>query len=58
MTEARTEKISVMLTPAVLRKLDTYGNVHHWSRSTAAAMLIEQGLDGSEPSGSEEASGS
>jgi len=42
--ENRTGKVSVMLTPAVLRKLDAYAAEHRWSRSTAAAVLIEKGL--------------
>jgi len=53
MSELRTEKISVVLTPSVLRDLDTYATEHHWSRSTAAAVLIEDGLSGE--SGNEEA---
>lgn len=44
MEETRTEKLSVMLTPAVLRQLDAYRQEHRWSRSTAAAALIEDGL--------------
>lgn len=44
MDETRTEKVSVMLTPAMLAKLLAYAAEHHWSRSTAAAVLIEQGL--------------
>lgn len=44
MDETRTEKVSVMLTPAMLAKLLAYAAEHHWSRSTAAAVLIENGL--------------
>lgn len=33
-----------MLTPAVLRKLDAFAAGRRWSRSTAAAVLIENGL--------------
>lgn len=41
----RTEKISVNLTPDQMARLDRYARRHRWSRSTAAAALIEQGLD-------------
>jgi hypothetical protein len=43
--ETRTEKISINLTPAALARLDRYAQAHVWPRSTAAAQLIEQGLD-------------
>ena len=46
MEERRTEKVSVMLTPANLAKLDQYAARHHWKRSTAASVLIEDGLSG------------
>ncbi len=39
-----TEKISVMLTTADLTALDACAADHRWSRSTAAAELIERGL--------------
>lgn len=45
MDAIRTEKISVNLTPDQAARLDHYASRHRWSRSTAAAALIEQGLD-------------
>lgn len=45
MNETRTEKISVNLTPAVLDRLDRFARSQVWPRSTAAAVLIERGLD-------------
>ena len=44
-SELRTEKISVTLTPSVLARLDAYRQPRRWSRSTAIAALIEEGLD-------------
>jgi metal-responsive CopG/Arc/MetJ family transcriptional regulator len=44
MEERRSEKISISLTPGVLAQLDGYARAHRWSRSTAAAVLIEEGL--------------
>jgi hypothetical protein len=41
--ETRTEKISVNLTPGAPALLDAYADRHHWTRSTAAAVLIERG---------------
>ncbi len=38
------EKISVNLTPQLVARLDRYAERNHWSRSTAAAVLIEDGL--------------
>lgn len=35
----------VNLTPGVLAHLDAYRYDRRWSRSTAAAVLIERGLD-------------
>ncbi len=43
--ETRTERISVNLTPSVLERLDAYRFDRRWTRSTAAAVLIERGLD-------------
>jgi metal-responsive CopG/Arc/MetJ family transcriptional regulator len=40
----RTEKISVNLTPEALADLDRFASQNRWSRSTAAAILIERGL--------------
>jgi metal-responsive CopG/Arc/MetJ family transcriptional regulator len=45
MEETRTEKISVNLTPSVLARLDALAGRNRWPRSTAAAVLIEHGLD-------------
>lgn len=54
----RTEKISVMLTPAVLAALDAYAAEHRWSRSAAAGVLIEQRLaEGTVSAGEERGSG-
>jgi hypothetical protein len=44
MDATRTEKISVNLTPELTAKLDQFAAANHWSRSTAAAVLIERGL--------------
>jgi metal-responsive CopG/Arc/MetJ family transcriptional regulator len=38
------QRISVSLTRDVLAQLDSYARAHRWSRSTAAAVLIEEGL--------------
>jgi metal-responsive CopG/Arc/MetJ family transcriptional regulator len=46
--EVRTERVSVNLTPSVMRRLDAYRYDRRWSRSTAAAVLIERGLDADE----------
>jgi hypothetical protein len=43
--ETRTGRISVNLTPSVMERLDRYRFDRRWSRSTAAAVLIERGLD-------------
>jgi metal-responsive CopG/Arc/MetJ family transcriptional regulator len=45
MDATRKEKISVNLTPEMAARLDRYAARNHWSRSTAAAILIERGLD-------------
>lgn len=42
MEESR--RISVSLPPDMLARLDAYAREHRWSRSTAAAVLIEEGL--------------
>jgi metal-responsive CopG/Arc/MetJ family transcriptional regulator len=44
-TELRTEKVSVVLTPTVLARLDAYAGRRRWTRSSAIAALIEEGLD-------------
>ena len=51
MPELRTEKITAVLTPTAAARLDAYRERHHWSRSTAIAVLVEQGLDRDEESG-------
>ena len=45
MAELRTEKITVTVTPTMLARLDAYRDRHRWSRSTAIAALVEDGLD-------------
>jgi metal-responsive CopG/Arc/MetJ family transcriptional regulator len=45
MAAARTEKISVMLEPTVLARLDSYAERNRWTRSTAVAVLVERALD-------------
>jgi hypothetical protein len=45
MEALRNEKISVNLTPDQAARLDRYAERNRWSRSTAAAVLIERGLD-------------
>jgi metal-responsive CopG/Arc/MetJ family transcriptional regulator len=49
--ELRTEKISVTLTPSLLARLDGYRESRRWSRSTAVAALVEEGLDREEREG-------
>ena len=44
MNEARSVKISIVLTPSMAARLDTYARQRRWSRSTAAYVLIENGL--------------
>lgn len=44
MEDTRSEKFSVNLTPAMLAALDEFARENRWSRSTAAAVLIERGL--------------
>jgi metal-responsive CopG/Arc/MetJ family transcriptional regulator len=44
-SELRTEKVSVTVTPSLLERLDAYRDPRRWSRSTAIAALIEEGLD-------------
>lgn len=46
----RTERITVNLAPDLLEQLDRFAEQHRWTRSTAAAVLIEQGLAQEEPS--------
>jgi predicted transcriptional regulator len=44
MDALRTEKISVNLTPDLAARLDQFAAANHWTRSTAAVVLIERGL--------------
>ena len=44
MDATRTERVTVNLTPEVMARLDDFAEQHRWTRSTAAAVLIEQGL--------------
>jgi metal-responsive CopG/Arc/MetJ family transcriptional regulator len=44
MDETRSERFSVSLTPSIMERLDAYAAQHRWTRSTAAAVLIEEGL--------------
>jgi hypothetical protein len=46
--ELRTVKLSFTLTPALLARLDAYRESRRWSRSTAIAVLVEEGLDRAE----------
>ena len=45
MDELRSERFSVSLTPSMLAKLDAYAAERRWTRSAAAAELIERGLE-------------
>jgi hypothetical protein len=45
MKENRSERVSVSLTPGIVARLDAYAHAHHWSRSTAAAVLVQDGLN-------------
>lgn len=44
MEEHRNVKLSIMLSPRVARSLYRYAWRHRWSRSNAAAVLVEAGL--------------
>lgn len=44
MNATRTERVTVNLTPEVAARLDRLAEQNHWTRSTAAAVLIERGL--------------
>jgi len=48
MDETRSERFSVSFTPSLVARLDAYAAGHHWTRSTAAAVLVERGLDAEE----------
>ena len=45
MAELRDAKVSVLLAPTVLERLDAYRAEHRWTRSAAIAALVEEGLD-------------
>jgi metal-responsive CopG/Arc/MetJ family transcriptional regulator len=45
MDEIQNVRITVSLPAAVVAKLDAHAAGQRWSRSTAAAVLIERGLD-------------
>ena len=40
----RTAKITVLLAPSVVERLDAYRAERRWTRSTAIAALVEEGL--------------
>jgi hypothetical protein len=44
-TEKRTMKVSVLLTPSEAKALDDFREANHWTRSTAAQVLITEGLE-------------
>jgi hypothetical protein len=44
MDENRTERFTISVTPFELQQLDAYAQGARWSRSTAAAELIQRGL--------------
>jgi metal-responsive CopG/Arc/MetJ family transcriptional regulator len=44
MDAARTERVTVNLTPEMTERLDRFAERNRWTRSTAAAILIERGL--------------
>jgi hypothetical protein len=45
MNAERTERITVNLAPAQLAALRAFAEQHRWTISTAAAVLIERGLE-------------
>ncbi len=44
MAADRTQRLSVNLTPEVMRRLERFAERKRWTLSTAAAVLIEQGV--------------
>lgn len=50
-TEPRSEKVSAMLSPSTLARLDAYRASRRWSRSAAIEALIEEGLQRDEGQG-------
>jgi hypothetical protein len=53
----RTAKITVLLAPSVAERLDAFRAERRWTRSTAIATLVEEGLsrEASASDGKEEA---
>jgi hypothetical protein len=49
MDEVRSERFSISVTPALLARLDAFAAERRWTRSTAAAELIERALDAPPP---------
>lgn len=43
-SEIRTAKVTVLLAPSVVERLDAYRAQRRWTRSTAIAALVEEGL--------------
>lgn len=41
----RTEQLMAKLTPELSARVDGFARARHWTRSTAAAFLVERGLD-------------
>jgi hypothetical protein len=56
-SEMRTAKITVLLAPSVAERLDAFRAERRWTRSTAIATLVEEGLsrEASASDGKEEA---
>lgn len=44
MSAMRTAKITVLLEPSVVERLDSYRETRRWTRSTAIAALVDEGL--------------
>jgi hypothetical protein len=49
MDAARSERVTVNLTPEQAKSLDRFAEQNRWTRSTAAAILIERGLEDDAP---------
>ena len=45
MNANRTERITVNIEPELAEQLDRFAERNHWTRSTAAAILIQRGLE-------------
>jgi metal-responsive CopG/Arc/MetJ family transcriptional regulator len=48
MDATRTERITVNLTPELIAALDRFAERNRWTRSMAALVLIERGLEDEE----------